>query len=474
MAHKRLFDHGGVNVVATPDDQILGASRDVQIAVRVQPPQIAGAQEHPLAEQPPVLVQFGIGRSGRHAGACNANLAHLVHGAIQPATSPIGVQDADMGIGKRNADRPNLFLTLWRIDRHQTGTFRQAVAFDDLHAGGFLKALVQLDRQRRRPRESAAQGVDPGIDRPLQQRGQRGRHRHQIGHLPAFDQLPQVVENPVAPIPRRRGKDHMPARGYHRHQDRIGRKDMEQRHRAHHDIGFAKQQTRAQPAVVNHAARPVLCNLGQARGAAGVEIRRDAVRRIIDKGQCARLRGTGLGETNDPRRVRGGEFRPQDMCDPGLGDAEIGRQIDLDHRSHARCQGHRFGNALRQFGLGERAQRHHDLGAGFAQDGRNMLGFQQRVDRVDDTRNCARDQRHNGFQTIRQHIGHHIAGPDTQRAKQVGGLRHPAMQVAPGQRLRPGPRCRLQLKRHRRPVAMRRLGAADEFVQGPRLAPRLP
>jgi hypothetical protein len=47
VAGQRLLDLGGVDIVAAPDDQVLRAPRDPEVAVGVDPAQIAGAQVSP-------------------------------------------------------------------------------------------------------------------------------------------------------------------------------------------------------------------------------------------------------------------------------------------------------------------------------------------------------------------------------------------------------------------------------------------
>ena len=48
MPGQRLFDRGQVDIMPTPDDEILRPPGDEQITVRIQPPQIAGPQIEPL------------------------------------------------------------------------------------------------------------------------------------------------------------------------------------------------------------------------------------------------------------------------------------------------------------------------------------------------------------------------------------------------------------------------------------------
>ena len=319
MPHHRLFDHRRVDVVPPPDDQILGATRDIQIAIGIQPPQIAGAQIAVVGEQRRVLVSLRIGMPGPHAGIADTNLAHFIHCAIAPAITP-RQQDAHFGMRKGNADRPRPFVAIGRVDRHKTSAFGQAIAFDNLHAAGFFKAVEQLDGQGGRPRKRPAQTADVGIDGSLHQGRQGCRHRHQIGDLPAFDQLPQIVKNALAPVTRRRRKHDMRPRGDHRHQDRIGGKNVEQGQGTQHDVGFAEQQFRAAPAVIDHSRRAVLRDLGVPRRAASVEKCSDAISRIVSEiKSIAALFGTFSVEIQDFSRMRHGVFRTDQADDPGFG-----------------------------------------------------------------------------------------------------------------------------------------------------------
>ena len=184
------------------------------------------------------------------------------------------------------------------------------------------------------------------------------------------DELPEIVKHPFAAIALRSGEHHMRARGDHRHQDRIGGKDVKQRQGADHDIIGSEQQLRPEPAVVDHARHFVLGHLRHARGAAGVEKCRDPVGRGILEGQpIRRLAGTFHVEIFDIRGVADGVFRPDQRHDQPLDAPEIAQEIHLQHRLDGRRMFHRLGHFLRQIGFRERPHRDHHLGLGLAQDG---------------------------------------------------------------------------------------------------------
>ena len=94
-----LLDRPGVDVVAAADDEILGPPGDPQIAIRVQPAQVAGAQIDVVGEQVVVLVGFGIGRSGEDAGIGDADFPHHVGRAFMDPAPVVVIEDADLSIG---------------------------------------------------------------------------------------------------------------------------------------------------------------------------------------------------------------------------------------------------------------------------------------------------------------------------------------------------------------------------------------
>ena len=125
---------------------------------------------------------------------------------------------------------------------------------------------------------------------------------------------------------------------------------------------------------------------------------------------------------------------------------------------------HGLGHLLGQISLGKSAQSHHNFGIGFAQNCADLIGFQQRIDRIDDPCHCPPQQGNSGFQTVWQHKGHHIGRPDTQRPEQVRGLGHAGVQIIPCQGFGFVRRTRQQLKTDRRPGAMADARAAEEII----------
>ena len=252
MRKQRILDLGRVDIMAAANDQVLGPPGDPEIAIGVDPAQIAGAQETVLGEKIVVLVGFGIGRAFEDAGIGHADLAHLVGCAFGKTLGQLP-QDAHMGIGQGNADRAHLLDAVDRIATDQTGRLGQAIAFGDLDPGRGLEAVVKLDRQRGRAGNRRPERGDIRVHRPLHQRRDRRRHGNQETDLPAFDQLPEIVEDAIAAIAGGGRHDHMCARGDAAHQHRIGGEDMEQRQRAHQHVGLVEQQCAAQKAVIDHA-----------------------------------------------------------------------------------------------------------------------------------------------------------------------------------------------------------------------------
>ena len=257
----------------------------------------------------------------------------------------------------------------------------------------------------------------------------------------------------------------MGTRGDHRHQDRIGGKDVEQRQRAEDDVVGLEQQAGTIPAVVDHAGSAVLGDLGHAGGAAGVEIGGNAVGGIIGeiKGIGAVFRAFGV-EIEVGGGVGCGVFRADEIDDQGLREAKVAGEVNLQHGGDIGGLGHGLGDALRQFGLGEGAQGDDDFGTGFAQDGGDLVGFQQGVDRVDDTGDGAGQKADGGLCRVGQDIGDDITGADAKAAEQIGGLGDFAVQLVPGQGFgfitRPG----LQLKAEGGTRAVGGFGARQKAI----------
>ena len=96
-----------------------------------------------------------------------------------------------------------------------------------------------------------------------------------------------------------------------RHQNDMARKDMEQRQWADDVVMFREQQSMPDPAVVNDARIGVLRHLRHTRGAARVEIRRDAVPRTVGKIKAITAMPLALSlKIQDACLVRGSNLGP--------------------------------------------------------------------------------------------------------------------------------------------------------------------
>ena len=125
---------------------------------------------------------------------------------------------------------------------------------------------------------------------------------------------------------------------------------------------------------------------------------------------------------------------PDEGDDPLFRRRQVAVQIDLKHRLDAGGVGDRLGGLLGDVGLGEGFQRDKDLGLRLAQDGRDLLGLKQRVDRVDDARHRAAQKRGHGFQRVRQQIGDGIALAHAKAAEEVRGAGDLFAQLGPAER----------------------------------------
>ncbi len=197
----------------------------------------------------------------------------------------------------------------------------------------------------------------------------------------------------------------------------------------------------------------MLGHFRHARGAAGVEI--GAVAVVGGLGEIELVGAVDmhrLGEIEHLRLVARLQFRADEGGDPGGGRREIAAEIDLQHRLDIGREGDGLVDLLGEVGLGERREGDDDLGAGLAQDGADGLGGEQRVDRVDDARRGAGEQGDRGFEPVRQDVGDHVGGTDTEAVQQVGGAGDLGAELAPGERDGLVARIGLQLEADRRAV----------------------
>ena len=436
MAGERLFDIGRVDVVPAPDDEVLRAARDPEVAVLVDPAEIARAQVDVVVEEVQVLVALGVGRAREYARVRHADLAHLVRPHLGHAAVGGVDQDLHVGVGERDADRPDPLLPLDRVAGDEAGGLRQPVAFDDVDAGGLLEPAEELDGKRRGAGERGLHAGDVGIHRALHQGGDRGGHDDDEADLPAFDKLPEVVEDAFAPVARRGREDDVGAGGDHRHEDHVAGEDVEERQRADDVVFGLEQELRPDPAVVDHARIPVLGDLRHPRGAAGVEVGGDAIALRVREGERSVFCFASSVVKSSTRALWVGcTFGPDEGHDPRLRRREVAVEVHLDHRLDVGGERHGGMRLLRHVGLGEALERDDDLGLRLAQDRADLVDVEERVDRVRDPCDGRADQRDRGLVAVGQDVGDHVAFADPEAAEEVRGLRGLRVELGPGQRL---------------------------------------
>ena len=253
--------------------------------------------------------------------------------------------------------------------------------------------------------------------------------------LPALAQAPEIVEHPVAAIPLRGREDDVRA-GFERpHEQHVAGENVKERQRAHDAVGLLEQQPVGEPSVVDHARVAVLHEFRQPGGSAGVEIGGDPILLHVLEVQGFGLLGDGRGEVDPLGRVAGRVLGAHERDDPALGRLQVAVEIDLDNGVHLGRLLDRLGHLLGEVGLGEWLERDHDLGVGLAQDGADVVGLEQRVDRVGDARDHRAEQGEDGLSAVRHHQSDNVLLADPEAAQQIRRLADLAVQFLPGQGL---------------------------------------
>ncbi len=251
-------------------------------------------------------------------------------------------------------------------------------------------------------------------------------------------------------------------------------KHVEHRQRAHHAVFFGVKQLVADPALIHDPGVFVLCNLGHARGAAGVEIGGDPVFFGVLEAEGCGLRLHFLVEAAQIRVARAFDLRAHQRHDPAFGRRQVAVEVNFQNRLHVWRVAHGLRRLLRHIRLGEGFERDDNLGVGFAQDGGDLFRFEQRVDRVDDPGNGGGNGRDNRLGAIGHDHCDHIRRPHPQRTEQVCRLRHLRVKLGPGQCLGLVVGAGKQLECHGRTVRKLVLGDREHFINRRGHIARLP
>ncbi len=258
------------------------------------------------------------------------------------------------------------------------------------------------------------------------------------------------------------------------HQDHVAGKDMEERQRAHDVVLLGIEEPVPDPAIIDHPGIEMLRHLRHPRRPAGMEIAGDAVFLRILELQRRGLLGDLLPEVLVIGVHATFELGTQEGHDPALGRGQVAQQIHLEHGLHIGRVAHRLRRLLGDVGLRKGLQRDDHLGVRLPQDRGDLLGLQQRVDRVRDPGHGPAQQRQHGLVAVGQDVGHDVLRSDAQRPEEVRGLRDARVQVLPGQRFRLVAGPRKDLVAYRLVARKLRAGVAQQLVERGRDVPLRP
>ena len=254
---------------------------------------------------------------------------------------------------ERNADGADFLFAIRRVDGHQTGGFRQTVAFTNRHPSSFFKPAIEFQRQWCRTTEREAQCRDIGIHLALHQCRHGRWHRDHKRRLVALDQLPEIVKDPVASIPLRCGEHDLRARPQRRSKRNNRREHMEHWKGAHLHVILGKEQSVAKPSVVDDPRISVLRHFRHAGCATRMKIRGDPIFCRVRKGQLFRLFVHLRHKIEHLSVVLYRVLWPDQRNDKLLQTSEVTEQINFQNRFHVWCHSQSFRSLWRHVSLRE-------------------------------------------------------------------------------------------------------------------------
>ena len=134
MARQRLLDGPRIDIVSSPDDELLLAPGQPEVTVRVASAEIPGIEPALAVDvDPDAGVMVGVEIALEDIGPADrddADLADVGHSL----KAPVAVKHDSFHslIGDGQANRAHASLAGGRIDRRNAGAFRQAVSFENL------------------------------------------------------------------------------------------------------------------------------------------------------------------------------------------------------------------------------------------------------------------------------------------------------------------------------------------------------
>ena len=148
------LDLGRIHVVAATDDQVLAASDDGHIAIRVDAADVAGLEEAVGGEFLAGLLRH-VPVALEHVGPAHLDAADL---ALRARPRPASSCTRSSTPGKRKTDRAAAALAARRVAGvgRQHRRLRHAVALQNGVAGALLPLREGVEQQRRRARDEQA------------------------------------------------------------------------------------------------------------------------------------------------------------------------------------------------------------------------------------------------------------------------------------------------------------------------------
>ena len=349
-----------IDVVAAGDDEVLGAADDGDVAVGALRGEVAGDEEAVRAEFLRSLFRH-VPVALEDVAALDLDDAHLA-GRHRP--SRLGVRDAQVHAGQRQADGAGAALAVIRVGRVHVG-FGHAVALEDSFARPCFERAMRFRQQRRRAGDEQAhmRGQLPIKARIGQQARVEGRHAHHRRRLRhRRDQVVHVEagqeDNRAAGQQDRLGGDEQAAR--------VENRQRVQKHvvageapRFHKRLGVRKKIVMRQHGALRTAGR-----------AGGVKESSEIVRPALGRDERIVLAGREVGQRAGPVAVQSQQRRPRFRRDrrkrpraaavadqqpgPGIGDeiVDFGRCIGGVERQEGGAGGHAGGidgERLRRF-----------------------------------------------------------------------------------------------------------------------------
>ena len=191
VLEESLLHRHRVNVVRAANDQVLGAAGDPQVAIFIQPAQVARVDPAGLHER--ALVMHLVQVAGEHARAAHGHHTNLVGRAVtQVIPFPIDLHNAHAAVGHGMTHRAQAQRPVAVRDGVYAGRFGHAINLQHRHLETLLQRLA--DRHRNGG-TTATDDFDAGGIGIAGRHTRRGRkHRGHGAEDPGFETLHQLPD----------------------------------------------------------------------------------------------------------------------------------------------------------------------------------------------------------------------------------------------------------------------------------------